>query len=288
MSHTLHSFVDKIVKQAGGSQNEKDDLYEELMIHLEISTEQFINEGFTKEQAEQKAMEHFGDAGEIGNQIQQAMFPFRKRMMLILATVSLVFSFGTFIAQLLLGNNTLIIWLIVSIVNSSLMLISAIKSVPYLKRRFWLNTIYIIHLFAYSYGWMLASDMEHSISIVLTLLSWFIILLAVALLYLTTINDYHSSMQTLYKQANRLHVLNMTTGIVLVITTLFFLWGILAFGEWEKSMIKIFIPLLIWMIAYILQISLLPKYRKVSYAIAMIPILILAGTIVLQVILWRP
>jgi len=291
MNPIFHRFVDQIVKQTDGNQAERDDLYEELMVHLEMSSERFIKEGFNEKQAEQKAMEHFGEAGEIGSQIQQAMFPFRKTMMLTLATTSIIFSFGAYLAQLFLENNALIIWLIISIANSSLMFICAVQPVRHLNRRLWLNAIFIMHIFVYSYGWMIASDIDHPISIVLTLLSWFIILLGIALLYLTTINDYQSSKQTHYKQANRIHVLNITTGIVLVIATLFFLWGLLVFSEERTpAMFTVFIPLFIWMIAYFLQINFLSKNKKkVAYAIAAIPILILTiifGWLVL-VFFWR-
>src|SRR5690625_223463 len=187
MSHTLHSFVDKIVKQTGGSQNEKDDLYEELMIHLEISTEQFINEGFTKEQAEQKAMEHFGDAGEIGNQIQQAMFPFRKVMMLTLAITSIIFSVAVYLAQLFIESNNLIVWLMISIAISSLILIYANQLIPYLNRRPWLKLIIIIHAFVYAYGWIIAAEINHSIDMALVFLVWFIISIGIGLFYVITI-----------------------------------------------------------------------------------------------------
>src|SRR5690554_224468 len=108
MNPRFHRFIDKIIKQTDGNQAEKDDLYEELMVHLEMSSEQFLKEGFNEKQAEQKAMEHFGGAEEIGNQIQQAMFPFRKEMLLTLAVASIICSFSVYLAWLLLENHAVI------------------------------------------------------------------------------------------------------------------------------------------------------------------------------------
>lgn len=288
MSTVFHRFVNKIVQQTGGSQVEKEDLYEELMIHLEISKEQFMKEGFHEKESVQKAIESFGDAEEIGSQIQHAMFPFRKEMMLILSFLSILFSFGTYLGQLFLEGNAEIVWLIMSIIISSLILVSAVYPNRYFNYRFWLNTLFIIHVCIYAYGGIVASDIDNFIYVILFFLIWLIILLDIALLYMTTINEYQSGDQSLTQPFIRLHILNITTGIILVVATLFFLWGLLFASEWSPAMLKIFIPLLIWLIAYILQISLLAKHKKIAYTIAIIPILMLVGTIGLQVILWRP
>lgn len=288
MNLRFHHFVDRIVRQTDGNQAEKDDLYEELMTHLEISSQQFIKNGLTEKQAERKAVEHFGGADEVGSQIQQAMFPFRKEMLLVLSLTSVFFSFSTYIAQLFLESNAHIIWLIISITISSLIFICAVYRAGSFNHRFWLNMFLVIHIFVYAYGVMIAADIEGHLSILLALLSWFIIFIGIALLYWIMINDYQANRKSQYKSFIRLHILNITTGIILVITTLFALWGLLFSSEWSPSMLKIFIPLFIWLIAYILQISLLAKHKKIAYVIAIIPILILAGTIVLLVILWRP
>lgn len=276
MNPTFHHFVDKIVKQTDGNQAGKDDLYEELMVHLEMSSEQFIQEGFTEKQAEQKAMEHFGGAEEIGSQIQRAMFPFRKEMLLTLAIASIICSFSIYLAWLLLENHAVIGWLVISIITSSSLFVTAVRPTCYLSRRIWLNTFLIIHVFLYVYGALLASGIDNPISIALTLLSWPIILLGIVLLYLITLNNYQPSKHRLHKHFRTLHILNLTAGIILVCATLFFLWGILVFsGEITLRVLIVFIPLVIWLIAYILQINLLPKNEKIAYAIAIIPMLIL-------------
>lgn len=275
MNPSFHRFVDKIVKQTAGNQTEKDDLYEELMIHLEMSREQFIKEGFNEKQAEWKAMEHFGDAGEVGGQIRQAMFPFRKEMILALASVSIVLSFGVYMAWLLLENDAVIGWLFISVIISSCLFYAAIKPSSSLNRRLWLNTVLVIHILLYIYGALLASGIDNPISIALTFVSWLIILFGIILLYLTTLNNYQPSKYTLDKQFKVLHILNLTTGIIIVCATLFYLWGILVFSnEITLRMLIVFIPLLIWLIAYILQMNFLSKNKKIAYMIAIIPMII--------------
>src|SRR5699024_2320350 len=285
MNPRFHRFVNRIVKQTDGNQMEKNDLYEELMVHLEMSTEQFIQEGFTEKQAERKAMEHFGDAEEIGGQIQQALFPFRKVMMLTLAITSIICSVGAYLAQLFIDNNNLIVWFMISITIGSLILIYANHPIPYLHHRQGLNLIIMIHAFVHAYGWVIAADVNHAIDMALVLLLWVIISIDIGLFYLITIK---SSKLTINKQAVLLHILNIVAGFILVITTLNMLWGLLFASEWTSSMLKVFIPLLIWLLAYLLQIRFLSRHKKIAYTIAIIPILILAGTFGILIILWRP
>lgn len=255
------------------------------MVHLEMSSEQFIQEGFTEKQAERKAMEHFGDAEEIGGQIQQALFPFRKVMMLTLAITSIICSVGVYLAQLFIENNNLIVWFMISITISSLILIYANHPIPYLHHRQGLNLIIMIHAFVYAYGWVIAADVNHAIDMALVLLLWVIISIDIGLFYLITIK---SSKLTINKQAVLLHILNIVAGFILVIATLNMLWGLLFVSEWTSSMLRVFIPFFIWLLAYLLQIRLLSRHKKIAYTIAIIPILILAGTIGLLIILWRP
>src|SRR5699024_12444587 len=114
----------------------------------------------------------------------------------------------------------------------------------YLNRRTWLKLIIIIHAIVYAYGWIIAAEINHSIDMAVVLLVWFIISIDIGLFYLITIK---SSKLTINKQAVLFHILNIVAGFILVITTLNMLWGLLFASEWTSSMLKVFIPLLIWL-----------------------------------------
>ncbi|MEC2056598.1 hypothetical protein I6J18_22280 [Peribacillus psychrosaccharolyticus] len=63
------------------AQVERADLYEELLIHLELARDEWMMKGKTIDESEDLAIKSFGDSGLIGSQIQQAMFPYRKEQM---------------------------------------------------------------------------------------------------------------------------------------------------------------------------------------------------------------
>ena len=276
MTSVFKRYVEKIVQQTDAPSDEKEDLREELLIHLELSYAQLIKEGYSEQQAQRTVLEKFGESKIIGNQIQEAMFPYRKAMMLTLAVASLLFSFIVYLSQLFLEGDAHIAWLLLSVVVSTCLLTFTLQPMPILNRRVWVNCLLLIHLFVYLFGMLMATSVESTVSIPLTFFAWFIVLFAIVLIYRTTIFDYQSSRKTLKKQVKILHALNITAGIFIIAVTLFFLWAVLAFGSLELSpfMFLIFVPLLIWIVSYIMGMQLIAKNKKRgAYIVTAIPLL---------------
>lgn len=284
MNSAFHRFVDNIVQQTDAPLDEKEDLYEELIVHLELSYAALLREGYSEQEAECKAMASFGDEKQIGSQIQQAMFPYRKQMLLALVIASLLFSFAVYISQLVVEGDALITWLLLSVSVSVCLLVFSLQPISLLNRRAWINSLLLIHLFIYLLGVGFASSVDAAIAAPLTFLAWGILLLTIALVYRTTIFDYRTRKQKLKKQVMILHALNITWGIFITSATLFFLWAFLAFstGEFNPRILLFLLPLLIWIIAYIVQIILLSKEKKKSaYMVALLPFIV-----VLALLFW--
>jgi len=278
MTVRFQKFVEKTVQQIEGNQQEKEDLFEELMTHLQLSKEQFIMEGLTEEEAEIKAMEHFGNEAKVGEEIQQAMFPYRKEMMRFLAVSSIIFSFAIYSVQLFFEGDAYILWLVLSIVISTSLLIFSIQSSAYLNRRLWMNSLLIIHIATYLFGALLSTGVtEPFLSRPLTIIAVLIILFAIALIYRTTIHDYNPSNHPFPKHAKSLHIINMTAGVIVIGVMLFLIWGMLVMiGSASPVLVIPLVPLLVWIILYILQMNLLRKQRiRLAYSVAVIPSMII-------------
>ncbi|MBO1001357.1 permease prefix domain 1-containing protein [Pseudogracilibacillus auburnensis] len=282
MNPVFDHYVKKIVQQIDGNEEEKTDIYEELIIHLQLSSEQFMLAGYDEKEANEMAMKSFGETNDIGDQMQQAMFPFRKLLFLLLTLSSLLFSFVVYSVQLFLEGDAHIGWLLLSVGTSSILLLFTLQALPFLERKTWLNIALICHIFIYLYGFLLSLYINHSISVPLTYFSLVIILIAIVLVYRTTIYDFQFTFER-KKQTKLLHFLNITLGIIIISASLFFLWAVLIFSEsFEPFMLYIFIPMLIWIVTYVTQIKLSEKGKRISaYIVAAIPFLI-----VLAIFLW--
>lgn len=281
MNKKFHTFVRQIVSQTDGTRAEKEDMYEELMIHLELSYAQFIEAGYNKKQSEKMTLQSFGDANKIGNQLQQAMFPYRKMMFLILAVTSLLYSFTLYSVTLFAGGNAHIAWLVISVVTSSSILLFSLQMLTFLERKISLNIMLTIHIFVYLFGLLIASYIEFFIP--LSYISIFILVLTIVLIYRTTIYDFPVKQLEGKNYPKLFHYFNLTFGFIIISTTLFFVWVVLIFAEaFAIFMLTPLIPVLIWIVTYIAQMKLVLKGKvKTAFVVAIIPFLL-----TLVIILW--
>ncbi|ARF16941.1 hypothetical protein [Sporosarcina ureae] len=220
-------------------------------------------QGFSHEKAMELAMANFGDEKEVGKQLQHALYPYRREMMLSLASASLLFIYSTYLLQLFTRGHAEITWLCLAVLISAAILTLTLNPITALHRRLTVNGLLIGHALLSIYGSLLAMDLETAYSIPLTIFSYAILLFSIVLVYRTTIYDFPSSKQTLEKDARRIHFINITFGLIVMALSLFLLWAFLIFAEEIKPTLLLFtIPLVMWAITYTIQLHLLATGRK--------------------------
>lgn len=269
MKMVFECFISKVVKQTDGNAEEREDLTEELLSHLYCAYEDLQKQGFSQEEAMKMAMANFGDEKEVGKQLQHALYPYRREMMLILVTTSLFFIYSTYSLQLFIRGDAEIIWLCLAVSISAAILTVTLHPIAALDRRLIVNTLLIGHTLLSIYGSLLASDLDATYSIPLTLFSYAIVVFSIVLVYRTTIYDFPSSKQPLEKDARRIHFINITIGLVVMALSLFLLWAFMIFAEEVKATLLFFsIPLIMWAITYAIQLRLLAsRHKKWAYSI---------------------
>ncbi|MGG3943274.1 permease prefix domain 1-containing protein [Peribacillus psychrosaccharolyticus] len=117
------------------AQVERADLYEELLIHLELARDEWMMKGKTIDESEDLAIKSFGDSGLIGSQIQQAMFPYRKELLLTLSTASILFSISYYLGQLFGSFDALIWWLVPIMTTSTVLLLLSLNGAIFVNRK---------------------------------------------------------------------------------------------------------------------------------------------------------
>ena len=98
MNGKFHEFADEMVKQTELNQTDREVLYQEIMIYLEKEKMQFVAEGLTEIRAEQRAIESYLYVRKTGGEGQQNILPREKRMLILLAIASMVYS--TFLSSM--------------------------------------------------------------------------------------------------------------------------------------------------------------------------------------------
>ncbi|HHW35738.1 MAG TPA: hypothetical protein GXX18_00300 [Bacillales bacterium] len=272
MKSKLEQYVENIVRHTESSKKEKEELYEELLIHLQISRDSLMEEeGLTPEKAEKKAMELFGQEGEIGSQIQQALFPYRKELMLTLAISSIIFTISIYLLSLFIKGDAYIGWLCISMGLSSMLLFLPLNRSFHINKKLWLNSLLVLHALGQLYGWLITSQLDQSSTVVgLTIWVWLNIALSLGLVYRTTIYDYSSD----EKHMKFLHGMNITSGIIIIGISLFLIVGFLIMvGEFHFIMLLYVSPIIVWSGLYAAQLKLAKKNTRIAFVIGIIPIL---------------
>ena len=274
MKSKFEAYVEKIVSQTDCTIDEKDDLFEELMVHLELSREELKGQGMSENEAELKAMELFGKEEDIGGQIQQSIYPFRKELILTLSISCIFYTISLYLLSLFHDGNAYIAWFLVSMVVSTTLFLISLNQIPLLNRRRWLNTLFIIHIITSLFGYNIVSALEHPVQSAMAIANWVIILLALVLVYQTTIYESNSQ-KVLGKASKRLHQLNLILGIITIGFFLFFIGGgLMLFGGFHPTMIFTSLPLFVWISLYYGQMKFIQKHKRVAYLLAFVSIVI--------------
>jgi hypothetical protein len=268
MKSKLEQYVENIVRHTECSKEEKEDLFEELLVHLELSRDEFLKEGLSQDEAEKKAMAVFGAEGEIGSQIQQAIFPYRKELMLTLAVSSLLFTISNYTVSLFVEGDAFIGWLLFSMVISGMLLFLPLNQHIHLNKKTWLNALLVLHIFGQLYGWLIASQLPNETNIGLTIWVWLNLALTIGLVYRTTIYDY--SPEKNYMKI--LHGLNITSGFIIIGASLFFIGGgLIMIGSFHPMMLVFATPIVLWIVLYMVQLEVVKKSKKAAFAISSLP-----------------
>ena len=86
----------------------------------------------------------------------------------------------------------------------------------------------------------------------------------VIMLYVNTLHSGYKD-QPLASLRKIVHFVNITFGLMLLAATLFFLWAFLFASEASITLLLLFIPLIIWMCLYAIQIHFQKQLGKLVY-----------------------
>lgn len=263
MNAVFERFVNNVVQETDCSRDEREDLFEELLVHLECAASDYQRNGYSEKEAEQMAMASFGDGKYVGKTLQQAMYPYRRQMLLVLSVSSLLLTYGLYLSQLFVMGDMHIGWLLLGVVTSSSLLFLTLRPVVSLNRRAVMNTLLVIHLTVMAAGLLLAMDLYKPYSTIFLVYDGLVLLLGLVLIFRTTIYDVPATDVNLQTGTRILHYYNLFMGLLLVCGTLFFLYVYMIFAtDGYLGLWKLAVPLVVWGIVYGLQLSLLKRHRQ--------------------------
>lgn len=193
-----------------------------------------------------------------------------RKIIMSLSIGSLMFTYAVYLSQLFRIGDAYMIWLVVSVLMSGILLLSAINPKKWLTQRIVLNSLLIVQAFIIGYGTLLAVYMYRPYSSILSIFGLLLILLLLVTIYHTSLKDRSSV------EGKVLHVLNITVGILIAAGTFSLLYIFMLLSEDGRGEIwKVFVPLTLYIILYVIQMLLLRASRSaVAYVIATVQVIL--------------
>ncbi|TSB46123.1 permease prefix domain 1-containing protein [Alkalicoccobacillus porphyridii] len=275
MNRDIKSYVHSIVKQTDCTKEDYDDLFEELFGHVTMIRDEYVDEGYSLEEATDKAMKRFGQEAIIGNELQQSMFPYRRELLYVLGLAGFLLTVGMYVSMLLTEQVALHIELIAGMISHSFILFFAMNTIFRVNRRRWLNTALIIQLAVFSIQLSPASHFFYLGQLYFLIGLIGLILLTIFLLYRTAL----SSTSVKPKYTKVVHAVNITTGLIIIPYCIYV--GLIGWGMggevaifWMMQYFSI-----LWLFFYVAQINLLRKFPRIVLSSLSMSVLLLPYTL---------
>lgn len=277
MSEELEKYVERIVEQTDCSKSEREDLFEEMLIHLSISRDEEIDKGKSEKEASQMAMKSFGKEAELGDQLQQAMFPYRKELLMLLSILGFAFTVGQYL-YVMMADQAALLYVLTGLIGHSAVLFFALNQVFPVNRKLWLGLALLLNLLLLLWNGIVMSLAIHTHFMVL--MGYVLMLLLNIYLLYRTVLTYQVNSR--HKKARRtIHTVNITLGLLTALPTAYMYFMFLGFGGPARMLFYFFGPVVGWIILYIVQVFLVRRYPKIAVGSLVLSFLLLS-------IIWSP
>ncbi len=145
MSSKINQYITRIVNQTDCSTAERQEMYDEMYDHLTLIQNDYMEKGYSKQESEEMAIRAFGHEAAIGDELQQAMFPYRREFLLVLALGSYIFICVQYFSILFVehvANN----WLFLPAIAHTFLVFFALNQTYAVNRKLWLNASLVLNI----------------------------------------------------------------------------------------------------------------------------------------------
>ncbi|WP_042461525.1 permease prefix domain 1-containing protein [Neobacillus dielmonensis] len=275
MNELLKNYVNHIVAGIDGTPEDKADMEEEMLVHLELLAKENMVKGLSEQEAAKMAIQQFGNHEKIGREMQQVLYPYRKQLFIFLAMLSLFSASGLYLAHLLINGDAEYDWLITSISIGTILLVLAFSHFRSTLRKRWSIILLIVHLLLWSYGLLGAANLSGgTIESLMLILTWLNLILTAVLLYQTALLP--GAKETKVPSGKKvIHILYITTGLIICAACLFFIYGgLVMIGKLHFMMLIFLTPLAVWGALYRLQLVQWEQREEIVLWTPLLPVLL--------------
>ncbi|MBU5466100.1 hypothetical protein KQI49_04550 [Virgibacillus sp. MSJ-26] len=264
----VNKYVNQALEQIQSPTEEREDIREELLSHIYEAKKHFMTEGFSEKKAEDKALEDFGKANNIGKDLQEAMYPFQRSFLYIIGIAMIVYGVLFYLNATFNLQEIIPSWLAIQFAFGGAVTLCAIN-ISFVGRHFYvLHLVMFLTLMWNGFNFMVVEPLPAYGNNVFFWI-YLAITILIGIIFIFT-NSYYSTDIPKHKAKNGKtaiiisYFLNLILGMMLITFSLFLTWVILIFGGFTWPLVIPLIPVVVWLIFYKLQMRLIAKKPIIS------------------------
>ncbi|MDX8046286.1 permease prefix domain 1-containing protein [Gracilibacillus sp. S3-1-1] len=250
----IEQYVNKVISYIELNEENKKDLKKELIGHLSDKTSYYEQQGKDKESAVKQSIKDFGNAKEIGAELNEAFFPYRKQSLLLLSLLTVLFAFSLSITLFIYQDHFPLLWFILTVTSTIPICIFIYQPARSANNRLMLITLLLFLNILYFFSLFLMDGVMTNvylyIILIILVLSCFVI--SITQIYLGAFYQPVSRKLTILSVQKRKAIIitNIITGIIVCGVSLLLIMGFLIFAPSVMIIFPI-ITIVLWLISII-------------------------------------
>jgi hypothetical protein len=263
----MERYTQHVLKETQCAAEERKEIEEELMSHLQDLKEYFLATGHSDKEAERQAIAEFGGSKMIGQGFQESMYPWQRGLLYIIGIASILFGVLFHLYTLIVLQDPSVAWLAIQLIAGTIVTLAAINIAFAGRHPYFLHVVMMAHLIWHAITYILVQGMP--MQQIFLFLIYLILLIGLGLVFVFRNSYYSTATPKEGESRKRLEIkigytLNLLFGIMIIAVALFFLWGLLIFTGWTTMALYPLIPIVVWFIFYKYQMKFIARKPVIS------------------------
>lgn len=139
----IEKHAEQVLRQMQSPDDEREEMREELLSHLNEAKRNYISEGLSEKQAEKKVVAAFGDPHMIGRELQESMYPFQRGLLYLIGIATILFGVIFYLNLSFVIREPTPVWLTIQLLLGSIVTLAAIN-ISFVGRYFYLLNVLLM------------------------------------------------------------------------------------------------------------------------------------------------
>ncbi|MCA0972182.1 permease prefix domain 1-containing protein [Halobacillus litoralis] len=223
----LEKHVEHILNQTQSNQAEREEMKEDFLSHLYALKKKYEEEGFESEVAERKAIEDFGEADSVGNEMQETMYPYQRGLLYVIGLATIALGVFLHFALLNVFGEPSFGWLAIQLVVGTLVTLTAMN-ISLLGKYYWsVNVLVFLTAGWNGFNAFVVTQFPQVQMILFTI--YIAVLIGLCLVFVIRNSYVYSLQESNDRSTRRLkkvsYIVNILAGALICGVALFFAYG---------------------------------------------------------------